>query len=69
MQKTLQQLETRLIILQLINKKIGKPEVKTSGFFCRSPRNVDRMGMLRNKKNRLSFEYRGSLSNSVDEEF
>ena len=33
MQKTLQQLETRLIILQVINKKMEKPEVETSGFF------------------------------------
>ena len=55
MQKTLQQLETRLIILQLINKKMEKPEVETSGFFCSSPRNVDSMGMLRKKKNQLSF--------------
>ena len=66
MQKTLQQLETRLIILQVINKKMEKPEVETSGFFCRSPRNVDRMGMLRNKKNRLSFEYRQMSCNVLE---
>ena len=45
---------------------MGKPEVKTSGFFCRSPRNVDRMGMLRNKKNRLSFEYRQMSCNVLE---
>ena len=33
MQKTLQQLETRLIILQLINKKMGKLEVKNFRLF------------------------------------
>ncbi len=33
MQKTLQQLETRLIILQVINKKMGKPEVKNFRLF------------------------------------
>ena len=66
MQKTLQQLETRLIILQVINKKMEKLEVETSGFFCRSPRNVDRMGMLRNKKNRLSFDYRQMSYNVLE---
>ena len=64
MQKTLQQLETRLIILQVINKKMGKPEVKTSGFFCRSPRNVDRMRMLRKKKKEMS-PLRGQMSHNV----
>ena len=54
MQKTLQQLETRLIILQVINKKMGKPEVKTSGFFCASARNVDKIRMLRKKQKELS---------------
>ena len=66
MQKTLQQLETRLIILQVINKKMGKLEVETSGFFCASARNVDRMGMLRNKKNRLSFDYRQMSYNVLE---
>lgn len=66
MQKTLQQLETRLIILQLINKKMGKPEVKTSGFFCVSARNVDSMEMLRNKKNQLSFDYRQMSCNVLE---
>ena len=66
MQKTLQQLETRLIILQVINKKMGKPEVKTSGFFGRSPRNVDSIGMLRKKKNRLSINYRQMSCNVLE---
>ena len=66
MQKTLQQLETRLIILQVINKKMEKLEVATSGFFCASARNVDRMGMLRNKKNRLSFDYRQMSYNVLE---
>lgn len=41
--------------MQVINKKMGKPEVKTSGFFCASARNVDRMRMLRKKKKEMSF--------------
>ena len=45
---------------------MGKPEVKTSGFFCGSPRNVDRMGMLRNKKNQLSFDYRQMSYNVLE---
>lgn len=32
-----------------------KPEVETSGFFCASARNVDRMRMLRKKKKEMSF--------------
>ena len=34
---------------------MGNPEVKTSGFFCASARNVDRMRMLRKKKKEMSF--------------
>ena len=43
-----------------------KLEVETSGFFCASARNVDRMGMLRNKKNRLSFDYRQMSYNVLE---
>ena len=64
MQKTLQQLETRLIILQVINKKMEKLEVETSGFFCASARNVDRMRMLRKKKKEMS-PLRGQMSHNV----
>ena len=46
------------------NGKAGSK--KTSSFFCRSLRNVDRMGMLRNKKNRLSFEYRQMSCNVLE---
>ena len=45
---------------------MGKPEVKTSGFFGRSPRNVDSIGMLRKKKNRLSINYRQMSCNVLE---
>jgi len=54
------------VVEQVIKKKRGKPEVKTSGFFCASARNVDRMGMLRNKKNQLSFGYRQMSCNVLE---
>ena len=43
---------------------MGKPEVKTSGFFCASARNVDRMRMLRKKKKEMSF-IRGQIGRNV----